>query len=119
MSLKVIIANLMKDIIQPLFPILIGLGILLFFWGLARYLFAMSGDSKQIGPAKEYMIWSVVTITVMLSVWGLVQLLQGIFLNGSAITAPPSIPTFGSGPTPSAPVACTDPINHPENCIGQ
>lgn len=92
MDLQTIIGSLLDTIIKPLFPILIGLGFIGFFWGIASYLFAMAGDAKHIEEAKKFMLWGVITITVMLSVWGLVQLLQGIFLGGASITTPPSIP---------------------------
>ncbi|HRZ30563.1 MAG TPA: hypothetical protein P5274_02770 [Candidatus Paceibacterota bacterium] len=94
MDLQTLIGTVYKSIISPLFPILIGLGFIGFFWGLAKYLFAMSGDAKDLGPAKQFMFWGVVTITVMISVWGLVQLLQGVFLGGVVPSAPPSIPKF-------------------------
>ncbi len=94
MDLQTIIGSLLKTIIQPLFPILIGLGFIGFFWGVARYLFAMAGDAKHIEEAKKFMFWGVITVTVMLSVWGLVQLLQGIFLSGATFNAPPDIPKF-------------------------
>lgn len=113
MSLQILISKLLGTIIKPMFPILIGLGFVGFFWGLARYLFLMSGDSKNKSDAKQFMIWGVVTITVMISVWGIVQLLQGIFLNGSSITTPPTIPKFNTPsnniPTPTpTPSECDD-----------
>ncbi|MFA6476423.1 MAG: hypothetical protein WCV68_03335 [Candidatus Paceibacterota bacterium] len=102
MSLQVIIASLKGTIINPLIGILIGLGFLLFFWGIARYLFSLSNDVKKLEDAKQFMLWGVIIITVMISVWGLVQLLQGIFLGGANFSSPPAIPKMG-GSTAAAP----------------
>jgi hypothetical protein len=95
MTLQTIINSLLGTIIQPLFIVLIGLGFLLFFWGIAKYVFAMSKDEKHIADAKNFMFWGVVAITVMISVWGIIQLLQTIFLGGASISTPPNTPKFG------------------------
>ena len=102
MTLQAIISNNLGTIINPLFPILLGLALIMFFWGLTRYLFSGLNEPKQIEGAKSLMIWGVVIITVMISVWGIVQLLQRIFLNGSVPSTPPSIPLFNQSQTPAS-----------------
>lgn len=53
-------------------PIVVALALLAFFWGLATFIFAAgSEDAKDRG--KRIMIWGVVALFVMVSVWGLVQ----------------------------------------------
>jgi hypothetical protein len=105
MSLQAIIGSLKGTIINPLISILVGVGFILFFWGIANYLFLMSGDVKKKEDAKQFMIWGVIIITVMISVWGIVQLLQGIFLGGANFSSPPAIPKIGGSPaaTPAVP----------------
>jgi hypothetical protein len=62
-------------IIASLIPIAFGAGLLAFFWGLAKYIFsAGSEDSK--GEGKQIMIWGVIALFVMSSVFGLVELLR-------------------------------------------
>lgn len=99
MSLQGIISSLLSKIINPLIGVLIGAGILFFLWGVVNYIFLMSGDVKKKSDAKQFMLWGIIAITVMFSVWGIIQLLQGIFLGGADFSSPPTIPKMGSNPT--------------------
>jgi hypothetical protein len=56
--------------------LLITLAIIAFFWGLVRYLFS-AGEEKSKGL--QIMLYGVITIFVMVSVWGIVRLLQSTF----------------------------------------
>ncbi|MFH1472903.1 MAG: pilin, partial [bacterium] len=53
-------------------PIVVGIALLGFFWGLAQFVFAAGDEAKQ-DQAKSHMIWGVVALFIMVSVWGLVQ----------------------------------------------
>ncbi len=52
-----------------------GLALLVFFWGIAVFIFR--GDSegnKERG--RNIMIWGVIALFVMISVWGIIDLVQ-------------------------------------------
>src|SRR3954465_11709191 len=53
-------------------PIVVGLALLGFFWGLMRFIFGGANPEVQKG-AKQMMIWSIIALFLMLSVWGLVR----------------------------------------------
>lgn len=53
-------------------PIVVGIALLGFFWGLVKFIFA-AGDEVDTEKGKSLMIWSVVALFVMVSVWGLVR----------------------------------------------
>lgn len=57
--------------------LLITLAIIAFFWGLVRYLFGAGSEGKTEGL--RIMLMGVITIFVMVSIWGLVRLLQSTF----------------------------------------
>jgi hypothetical protein len=57
--------------------LLITLAIIAFFWGLIKYLFQGGGEDKSEGL--KIMLYGVITIFVMVSIWGLVRLLQSTF----------------------------------------
>lgn len=59
-----------------------ALGLLAFFWGLVRYIFKIGGDTKAAEEGRKLMIWGTLAIFVMVSIWGLVRLLQGELLPG-------------------------------------
>jgi membrane protease YdiL (CAAX protease family) len=75
----------LQNILNTLVPLLFGLAIVFFFWGLVKFLWnAGSEEAKDEG--KRIMIWGVIAIAVMASVYGLVAVLQNIFLGGASTT---------------------------------
>ncbi|MDB5237375.1 MAG: hypothetical protein JWL88_477 [Parcubacteria group bacterium] len=71
-----------KDIVNstiiPLGNQIIGLlfaaAFLLFIFGVFRYFFLKGGDSKAREEGRGFMIWGIIGLAVMFSVWGLVRL---------------------------------------------
>lgn len=91
-----ILKMVLKVILQPLIPILIGLALIIFAWGLFKYIKTGLGDKNEVEGAKSLMLWGVIIFFVMVSVWGLVAILQNIFFGGIDVpTYLPQIPTFG------------------------
>lgn len=81
-------------IIQIIIPLVFALALLLFFWGVAKYIWS-EGQGKEDG--RKIMIWGVVALFVMTSVWGIVRFIQQDFLGGSNTSSMP-IPTLtGTG----------------------
>ncbi|KND47764.1 MAG: hypothetical protein AB201_02420 [Parcubacteria bacterium C7867-006] len=73
------------QIIGRIIPIMFALAIIYFFWGLVVFLRA-AGDPKAQEAGRNQMIWGVVAIAVMLSIYGLVYWLQtnlGVTNNGA------------------------------------
>jgi hypothetical protein len=68
---------LIGGILRPLVPLLIGLAVVLFIYGVLVLVFSEGGEKKEEG--KQYMIWGIVGIFVMVSVWGLVNILKSTF----------------------------------------
>lgn len=63
------------DLIKTALPITVALALLLFFWGLAKFILK-SGDPTAQTEGKNRMIWGIVALFVMVSVWGIVNLMQ-------------------------------------------
>jgi len=67
-----------QTILNALIPILITLAVVYFFWGLAQYILqAGSSDAKDEGRQK--MIWGIIALFVMVSIWGILGLLANTF----------------------------------------
>jgi hypothetical protein len=67
------ISSLVTDIggiVNQVIPILFALALLGFFYGLVMYIFGKEDNKDQ---AKKTMIWGIVALFVMASVWGLVS----------------------------------------------
>ena len=76
-------------LIHRLIPVIIGLGLLAFLWGVLKFLFAKDDDKKTAG--RKFMLWGIVALFVMVSVWGLVEILSDTIFTETRDTAP-SIP---------------------------
>jgi len=61
-------------IINRIIPILVSLALLLFFWGMARFI-NNAGSEEAITNGKQMMIWGVISLFVMVSILGILQLL--------------------------------------------
>ncbi len=84
--------NKIDGLVARIIPILIGLALLAFLWGIMRYLFS---DKKD--DAKTLMIWGIIALFVMTSVWGLVAILSDTILGTNRNTnLPPSVPSVPS-----------------------
>ena len=68
---------LFSRLLNALVGILITLAIVVFFWGLVKYM--MNAGTDEAHKAIHLMIWGVVAIFVMVSIWGIIQLLQRTF----------------------------------------
>ena len=70
-------------------PIVVALALLGFFWGLAIYIFN-AGDEKKKAEGRSIMIWGILALFVMLSVFGIIGALQSTFQldNGGTISIP-------------------------------
>jgi len=69
------IINAFDTWVGLLVPVLIGLAVVVFFVGLVKYI---RGGAETKASAISSMVWGVIAIAVMVSIWGLVGLLQGI-----------------------------------------
>jgi len=67
-----------SDLINGLIPIVLALTVLIFFWGLAMYLLDTGNAEKKEGGVR-IMVMGVVAIFVMVSIWGIIGVLQQTF----------------------------------------
>lgn len=79
-----------------------------FFFGIVQFIWgSREGVAKQIEDGKNFMLWGLIALFVMFSVWGIVQYAQNIFgIQGQSSIVIPAIniqggdstlPTGGSG----------------------
>ncbi len=66
--------TLVGTILTSLVPIAIGLAVVLFLFGVVKYV-AAGDDEAGRSSGRQLMLWGIVALFVMVSVWGLVSLL--------------------------------------------
>jgi len=64
-----------SDLISSATPVVVGLGVLFFLYGLAMYILGAADEEKK-KEGRNIMIMGVIALFVMISVWGLVNLLK-------------------------------------------
>ena len=72
------VLNTFGGLVAQVIPIIIGLAVAGFLWGLLQYLFG-----KDQAGAKWTMLWGIIILFVMVAVWGLVGLLSETVLEGN------------------------------------
>ena len=87
-----IFAGIYGIVTSILIPLAFTLALLFFFWGVAKYILAVGGDAKEEG--KKIMVWGVIALFVMSSVWGLVYFIRGELIGNTNPTTVP-VPTIG------------------------
>ncbi|GMQ95222.1 MAG: hypothetical protein BMS9Abin13_335 [Patescibacteria group bacterium] len=76
------------NIIGALIPLLIGLGALYFIWGVSKYVLH-GEDATKREEGRSMMIYGIIALFVMVSVWGLVNVLVSTF-GLESVLAPPA-----------------------------
>lgn len=72
-------------IMNAIVPIVVTLAIIYFFYGLAKYILS-AGDPTKAKDGKSIMIFGVIALFVMFSVWGLIRLIGNTFGIGTGGT---------------------------------
>ena len=81
----------MRNIVGAALPVVIALAVILFFWGLAMFILH-SGDETKRSEGRQIMIWGIITLFVMISVWGLVAVIATTFSITAGAPAVPQVP---------------------------
>jgi|GEM_PF-572924 len=85
------LVNKFITIIKYVIPLIFAIALVAFLWGVFQYFF--SGAEKK-EEAKDFLLYGIIGLFIMVSVWGLVRILTGTFLLENA---QPSLPTLGTG----------------------
>ncbi len=70
--------NIFLRIIGFLIPLIGALSLFVFFWGIAKFILA-AGDEKKLADGKQFMIWGVIAMFVMVSLWGIIAVVSRTF----------------------------------------
>lgn len=86
-----IAGSIIEFINRILVPLVFALAFALFLFGVFRFFFLKSADPKSREEGRKFIVWAVVAFAVMVSVWGLVNLVANTFNLDKNM---PNIPTF-------------------------
>jgi predicted membrane channel-forming protein YqfA (hemolysin III family) len=73
----VTIVSTLTSIANALIPFLFAIAVVVFIYGIIRYILARGSEEKV--SARGYIIWGIVGIAVIASLFGIINLLQNAF----------------------------------------
>lgn len=85
--------KILQNVVDYIIPFVIGLAVLTFIYGVFNFV-TSAGDEEARAGAKQLIIWGIIGIFVMVSVWGLVRILAGTFNLNNAGEATPATYTY-------------------------
>lgn len=65
-------------LIKTVVPLLFSIATVAFIWGIIQYFLNPDNEEKR-KTGKSYMLWGIIGLFVMLSMWGLVGVLSNTF----------------------------------------
>jgi len=78
------------EVISLLIPVLVGIALIVFLWGLVVFIGSEDDDKKNEGRNK--MVWGIITLFVIVAVWGIVVLFQELLgVNRGNVLTPPEV----------------------------
>jgi hypothetical protein len=86
---------MISDVMGMLIPMALSAALIAFFWGLAKFIY-QSGNAEKRAEGMSIMVSGVAALFVMVSIWGLVALLQRS-LGVSSVTKVPAPTICGQG----------------------
>lgn len=73
-------------------PFVFAAAFIVFIWGVFQTLILGKGDEEKAKAGRELIIWGIIGFVVMLSVWGLVNIVTGTFNFNNAAPPYPTTP---------------------------
>jgi uncharacterized protein YhhL (DUF1145 family) len=88
--------NTVNQLVGLATPIVVALALIYFFYGLGMLILDSSDDAKR-KKAISIMIYGIIALFVMVSIWGIVTVLQNTFDVGAEQTiTPPTVEGVGN-----------------------
>ncbi len=75
-SLKDVLCYFTKLINDSVIPLLFAVATVFFVWGAVKFFIIEAGEEAKREQGRQFMIWGIIALAVMLSIWGLVGLLS-------------------------------------------
>lgn len=85
-----VLERIKTEVWTPVATVIFAAGFLLFVWGLVRFLWNVEeGSGREEG--KNHMIWGIVGMFIMVSIWAIISLLDNTFGLGAVSGSGPAV----------------------------
>ncbi len=81
------VLTVLTDFFFNVVPLLMSVAVLVFFWGIIKFI-AQAGDERAVEEGKGFIIYGLVGIFVIITLWGIVGFMQeSLGLGGGGIVS--------------------------------
>ena len=83
--------SLIENIVKRAIPLLVAIALIWFIWGLIKFLISGSEDARAQG--KSMMLWGIIALFVIVSIWGIVAYIADLVGvdTGTVTGTPPDV----------------------------
>ncbi len=93
-TVSMFLANISAFMNGTLVPLIFALAFLMFLWGMFKTFILGGADEGKQDEGKQLMLYSIIGFVVMVSLWGIVNLVaDGFGFTGAALQQIPVLPT--------------------------
>jgi hypothetical protein len=64
--------DIFLNLISAALPVLAGLALLVFLWGLTKFIFRVGGDAKAVEDGKNLIKWGLFALFILVSFWAII-----------------------------------------------
>jgi hypothetical protein len=92
-----LLGNLLTFFNNVLIPFILGLGFLLFVWGMFQYFIAGGANDEAKEKGKSLMLYATLGFVIIIIFWGVINLITSStgFAGGTLQTLPSAVPIGG------------------------
>ena len=80
-----LVAGIVTNIVTPLVEGIFALALVLFIWGLMGFIFG-GEDATKKAEGKQHILWGIVGMVIMVSVYGIIRFVANSLGQGSVLT---------------------------------
>lgn len=77
------LVGLFISLINSAISVVFALAVLGFFWGVSKFVLS-AGDSSKVEEGRKIMTWGIISLFVMVSIWGILAILESTFLGADS-----------------------------------
>jgi hypothetical protein len=84
--------NRVNRVLNTIVPFLVGIAVFIIIWGIFKYI-ASAAEEEKRAEARLFIVWGIIGIFAMVSVWGFVNIMVNSFnLSTRAPSVRPNLP---------------------------
>ena len=80
-TVKGLANRIISDLLNPLIAVLIGVAVVVFLWGIVEFI-AKAGSEEARTTGKKHIIWGLIGLAIMISVFGIINILSNFICSG-------------------------------------